>query len=1650
MCRVFEVRAVSEVAKILEESSDTFCLTFTPAFKFTKNNVAKLSKVLANGEVAFLKKIKLTENNLKSEYLSYLLVPLDSTPLQEIDFGLNILDEKANVVVLDFLAKNSRVKIITSSTFIFSPRVQFCLQRNRFLKRELDLVSGKPTWQWSEEFWDFADDENFFSLCLAAMKVNALLLPTDEETILDLINTKGPENNKISIREMFHLRMEIRDKVGILKLARLLLKLEVISANYFSSEEGTVFVKQLMFLQMPFKDFAKCLAVLSENFNIPTEAKQEIMTTQLNNTQGDTKRLYKDLNIFLGRRWHEFLDEENRRWLPIWILNGAQNPFNKYVNDKQNSIRGSRPEGLTKIRNLPARQRFTSKSHNFHKFTNKMFSTVNDVLLPKRYSTISFSKFSTANSESSSQTRNNLRKLQLEVQSSHFDSWHYAQLLVLLKQHSLIHYIPDKTESGLSPVELCLALAQQGDRRIYDSCHLLESHMKKVRLRSNSGSLQRRRGLKNFSIRKTEIGKIEKKNLAYIEHLLSCKAMTPKLLDKFLKGMKTETKPTRRFFENGETVFEKVLILDLDQDVVAEMFGVLILHGFDISLRNLKGQNFLALLFNKDYLIDDFVCYCKLYCKILTNIPPDCRSFEHLTQNGEFLSCLLELCCGYVGNKICENDAEFGIQLVLEQLTRYKVHIRQLRDGSWISYLYRLIEQDPIQNVFVARLYTIMSESKNEFLIAERLLPETHLLVELLLQHVNLKTAEALKILLAAGYNRCFVNLDRNFVATFAEADVENATIKSYIEVVNVISDSFKGKGLKLLRLYQDKIVERLFELWHRKKGVPLEFVNALDVLFSGKLTFSLDGLDSDGILFRTRLLNSNIDLVQQWVLTHATPDKRYKIEEGAPIHLSESCKVVVAWDETERKNKVLKLIKSEYCFENEKKLRTSLRRRKKEYEKYILESDLKIQENYKRLAGRKRTVYEEFPFYAVMERGDRTLFDIMNREGITGRELKLIVRIAKNAARALKFMNDSGFVHGDFCPRNFLRTDYKKNVFKLIDLDCSVRHGKPYNVAGKASSAYFAPEVARVVFGQQSGDQDLILAGESLDVWSFGVTLMEMLCGIPLFLKDQSKDSLFVLETKVELVNWVSLSQKRYLSQILPYSRIAGKEFVQRIAFDLASLCLQADPDERPTFDTILNHPFFKINKLQNGREEIGESVRRNIFLRNKTFLLHPGQQSPGGSAFNESRNMVNHIFLSYMQREGSEIARNISYGVSTLGCSCWLDMKASKLTEEGMLLGVRSSKVFVMVLTTEALFRPFCLKELLWAIQYNKKILFVYENDSRFKEFVLKDFWEKWNSIDEGKNLLDTSLLSGQDSKSHMVPAIDRMDTFDHHSVEVSCRAESARSVLTSYLQQNLIEEKLIPYRRREYENKGMLQTILHEAGFVTPQRIMYNERKNDSSPELEEIEQLCIRGDYHILVLLPEKLNQASVITKDIVDFLKAHVTFDENDLHDNRIAFIEPGEDLPEHIHPADVLLILGILRPGFFSAHSTFLKCLDRNVDARDLKNIDLVTVEHNWFSQPEASRVNELYGVHNKIHNFFFRDSEAIPYRSLRKYENTAMKLEILKRFSNSLTRAKIRNREPLFEAIGGSPETDFESVRSSFSVPPINTQRLSVFRYEL
>jgi hypothetical protein len=137
--------------------------------------------------------------------------------------------------------------------------------------------------------------------------------------------------------------------------------------------------------------------------------------------------------------------------------------------------------------------------------------------------------------------------------------------------------------------------------------------------------------------------------------------------------------------------------------------------------------------------------------------------------------------------------------------------------------------------------------------------------------------------------------------------------------------------------------------------------------------------------------------------------------------------------------------------------------------------------------------------------------------------------------------------------------------------------------------------------------------------------------------------------------------------------------------------------------------------------------------------------------------------FFINHCQKSGQDQCGKLVLLLQAAGCSVWYDMQAQDLTAQGMEEGVRQSRNVIIFLSDDVMGRPFCNAEQRWAKLYSCNLIGVVEKDSRHSP---ADFGkEKERAPVDLKHLLD--------------------------------------------------DVEFLDYRRRGYEEKGMVDEIIRRGG-------------------------------------------------------------------------------------------------------------------------------------------------------------------------------------------------------------------------------------------
>ena len=213
-----------------------------------------------------------------------------------------------------------------------------------------------------------------------------------------------------------------------------------------------------------------------------------------------------------------------------------------------------------------------------------------------------------------------------------------------------------------------------------------------------------------------------------------------------------------------------------------------------------------------------------------------------------------------------------------------------------------------------------------------------------------------------------------------------------------------------------------------------------------------------------------------------------------------------------------------------------------------------------------KDTFEDDEDVHLVMELCEGgELFDrIVARGHYTERAAASVVR---TAVQVVQMCHKHGVMHRDLKPENFLFADKKEtSPLKAIDFGLSIffKPGDKFNeIVG--SPYYMAPEVLKRNYGPE------------VDIWSAGVILYILLCGVPPF--------------------WAETEQgvaQAIIKSVLDFKRDPWPK-VSDNAKDLVKKMLDPDPKRRLTAQEVLDHPW-----LQNAKTapdvSLGETVRARL----------------------------------------------------------------------------------------------------------------------------------------------------------------------------------------------------------------------------------------------------------------------------------------------------------------------------------------------------------------------------------------------------------------------------------------------------------------------
>ncbi|WJX95452.1 Calcium-dependent protein kinase 10 [Trifolium repens] len=174
---------------------------------------------------------------------------------------------------------------------------------------------------------------------------------------------------------------------------------------------------------------------------------------------------------------------------------------------------------------------------------------------------------------------------------------------------------------------------------------------------------------------------------------------------------------------------------------------------------------------------------------------------------------------------------------------------------------------------------------------------------------------------------------------------------------------------------------------------------------------------------------------------------------------------------------------------------------------------------------------------------------------------------VARTIAEVVRMCHFNGVMHRDLKPENFLFANKKENsLLKAIDFGLSVffKPGERFSeIVG--SPYYMAPEVLKRNYGPE------------VDIWSAGVILYILLCGVPPFWAETEQGvALAILRGVIDFKRepWPQISD-------------SAKSLVRQM--------LEPDPKKRLTAEQVLEHPWLQ-NAKKASNVPLGDIVRTRL----------------------------------------------------------------------------------------------------------------------------------------------------------------------------------------------------------------------------------------------------------------------------------------------------------------------------------------------------------------------------------------------------------------------------------------------------------------------
>ena len=213
----------------------------------------------------------------------------------------------------------------------------------------------------------------------------------------------------------------------------------------------------------------------------------------------------------------------------------------------------------------------------------------------------------------------------------------------------------------------------------------------------------------------------------------------------------------------------------------------------------------------------------------------------------------------------------------------------------------------------------------------------------------------------------------------------------------------------------------------------------------------------------------------------------------------------------------------------------------------------------------------DEYKMFVLMEKGDRDLFQILNRLKETKALSPSRLRFYwEQMLTAMLEVHSANIIHADIKPGNFLLV---AGELKIIDfgMACEIPTGQDYVVRNFISGTkeYMSPEAyAGMLRDEDDSEEEVekeqeisIKITKKVDVWALGIILYQIIYGFQPF----------------HQVPGGRMSKIRAVSSLLHPVEFDEKENLDPELLDTMKRCLEKDPTKRATIEELLMHPYLR-----------------------------------------------------------------------------------------------------------------------------------------------------------------------------------------------------------------------------------------------------------------------------------------------------------------------------------------------------------------------------------------------------------------------------------------------------------------------------------------